>query len=216
MTTRTLSITPAIQEYINGIGYREHPVLGELREAVRSHPFVGMQIASEQGAFMQLLIRLTGAKKGIEIGTFTGYSALATALALPDDGRLICCDVSEEWTAIGKQYWEKAGVDHKIDLRIAPGVETLNTLDDEAGDFDWVFIDADKENYLNYYEKSLELLKPGGLILIDNTLWSGAVVDPKDEDTKAIDRCNRLVFSDERVDMVLLPLADGIVMARKR
>lgn len=215
MSNRTLTITPAIQQYLSEIGYREHPVLKELREAMRSHPLVSMQIAPEQGAFMQLLVGLMGARKCIEIGTFTGYSALATALALPDDGRLICCDVSEEWTAIGRQYWVKAAVDHKIDLRIAPALETLNGLGDQTGEFDWVFIDADKENYLNYYEKSLELVRSGGLILMDNTLWNGGVVNPQNEDATAIDRCNRFVFSDTRVEMVLLPLADGLLIARK-
>lgn len=215
MSNQTLSMTPAISGYLSETGYREHPVLVELREATRNHPLAPMQIAPEQGAFMQLMVGLTGARKGIEIGTFTGYSALATALALPDDGQLICCDVSEEWTAIGKPYWAKAGVDHKIDLRIAPGIETLNSLSEEAGSFDWVFIDADKENYLNYYEKSLALIRVGGLILIDNALWNGGVVDPQSEESKIIDNCNRFVFADERVEMVLLPLGDGLLIARK-
>ncbi|MEE8397972.1 MAG: class I SAM-dependent methyltransferase [Desulfobacterales bacterium] len=215
MSNQTLSMTPAINDYLHETGFREHPVLKELREATRNHPFIAMQIAPEQGALMQLLVGLTGARRCIEVGTFTGYSALATALALPDDGQLICCDVSEEWTAIGKPFWAKAGMDHKIDLRIAPGMETLNSLSDEAGTFDWAFIDADKENYPDYYEKSLALVRAGGLILIDNALWAGGVVDPQSEESKIIDRLNRLIFSDKRVEMVLLPLGDGLLIARK-
>ncbi len=215
MSIKTLTITPEINAYLQETGFREHPVLKQLRDDMHDHPRVNMQIAPEQGAFMQMLVKMSGAKKGIEIGTFTGYSALATVLAMPEDGRLICCDISSEWTAIAEQYWSKAEVNHKIELRIAPALETLESLSLEAGSFDWVFIDADKDNYLNYYEKTLELLKPGGLILIDNALWSGEVVNPVDEETMGIDKCNRSVHQDQRVEMVLLPVADGLLIARK-
>jgi len=216
MSNGTLSVTPAIQNYINETGYREHDVLRQLREEMRSHPLSGLQIAPEQGALMQILIGLAGARNCIEIGTFTGYSALATALALPEEGKLICCDVSKEWTDIAQTHWKKAGVDHKIDLHVAPALETLDTLTPRSGEFDMVFIDADKGNYLEYYNRSVDLVRSGGLILIDNALWGGAVVKPETDDTRAIDQCNRYVFSDSRVEMVLLPIGDGLVMARKR
>jgi len=215
MSGQTLSVTPEIQGYINETGYREHDVLKELREKMRSHPLFGMQIAPEQGALMQILVGLVGAKNCIEIGTFTGYSALATALALPEEGRLICCDVSKEWTDIAQAYWQKAGIRHKIDLHVAPALETLDTLTSRSGEFDWVFIDADKENYRAYYDRSVDLIRSGGLILIDNALWGGSVVKPETDDARAIDQCNRHVSSDDRVEMVLLPIADGLVIARK-
>ncbi len=215
MTNRTLTLTPEIYAYIQQIGFREPPVLTHLREALRDHPQQNMQIAPEQGALMQLLVAIAGIRRGIEIGTFTGYSALAVALAMPHDGRLVCCDISEEWTTIAKHYWREAGVEQKIDLRIAPALKTLDELSASGQSFDWVFIDADKGNYTNYYNKAVELLCPGGLILIDNALWSGHVVNPADDDARAIDACNRLVFNDERVEMVLLPLADGLLLARK-
>ena len=215
MSNKTLNVTPDIISYLEETGFREHAVLKQLRDDMRKHPQVNMQIAPEQGAFMQMLVRMSASKKGIEIGTFTGYSALATALAMPEDGQLICCDISNEWTAIAEKYWQKAGVENKIYLRIAPALKTLDSLKEEAGTFDWVFIDADKENYLNYYERTLELLKPKGLILIDNALWSGEVVQPKGEDAAGIDQCNRFVHQDPRVDMVLLPVADGLLIAQK-
>jgi len=178
-----------------------------------------MQIAPEQGALMALLVRLTGAQEAIEIGTFTGYSALCIAHALPapPHGRLICCDVSEEWTSIGRKYWQQAGVDDRIDLRIGPALETIESL---AGleQFDIAFIDADKGNYGNYYEALLPRMRPNGLILVDNVLWSGAVVDPanQDGDTIAIRAFNDMVAADDRVESVILPVADGLTLIRKR
>ncbi len=191
-----------------------------LREATAELPEAIMQIAPDQAQFMSLLIKILGAKYALEIGTFTGYSALAVALALPDDGKLVCCDINREWTDIGKHHWHLAGVEHKIDLRIAPAMKTLNALltDKNPINFDFVFIDADKENYLHYYENSLKLLRIGGLIAIDNTLWSGDVIDAdkNDADTVAIREFNRFIHQDERVDISLLPVADGLTLARKR
>ena len=176
-----------------------------------------MQIAPEQGAFMTVLTRLLGAHNAIEVGTFTGYSALAIARGLPDDGRLLCCDVSEEWTAIGRRHWEKAGVADKIDLRIAPALDTLRALPrDEV--YDLAFIDADKPNYPNYYEEIVSRLRPNGAILVDNVLWMGAVVNPeaKDEGTLAIRAFNDMVTADERVDAAMLAISDGLTLIRKR
>ena len=172
-----------------------------------------MQITPEQGQFMQLLLRLTGARRTIEIGVFTGYSALITALALPEDGQVIACDISDEWTSLGRPYWQEAGVAHKIDLRLAPALETLNTL---TGPFDFAFIDADKVNYDAYYERCLQLVRPGGLILIDNTLWHGDVINPakQDADTLAIRALNKKLQADPRIDLSLLPLGDGLTVCR--
>jgi len=176
-----------------------------------------MQIAPEQGAFMTLFARILGAQRAIEIGTFTGYSALCLARGLPDDGELICCDVSEEWTSVGRRYWEKAGVSHKIDLRIAPAIETLARLPQEPN-FDLAFIDADKGGYIAYFEALMPLIRKGGVILVDNVLWMGAVVDAaaNSEDTVAIRRFNDLVAADSRVECVMLPIADGLTLLRKR
>jgi len=176
-----------------------------------------MQIAPEQGAFMTLLARMLGARRAIEIGTFTGYSALCIARGLADDGELICCDVSEEWTNVGRRYWEKAGVAHKIDLRIAPAIETLAQLPQEPS-FDLAFVDADKEGYFAYFEALLPLIRQGGVILVDNVLWMGAVVNPAadDKDTVAIREFNDLVTADSRVECVMLPIADGLTLLRKR
>ena len=176
-----------------------------------------MQIAPEQGAFMTLFARILGAQRAIEIGTFTGYSALCLARGLTDDGELICCDVSEEWTSVGRRYWEKAGVSHKIDLRIAPAIETLARLPQEPN-FDLAFIDADKCGYIAYFEALMPLIRKGGVILVDNVLWMGAVVDAAEnsEDTVAIRRFNDLVAADSRVECVILPIADGLTLLRKR
>jgi caffeoyl-CoA O-methyltransferase len=176
-----------------------------------------MQIAPEQGAFMTLLTRLVGARRAVEVGTFTGYSAISIARGLPNGGSLLCCDVNEEWTAIARKYWERAGVDSKIELRIAPAIDTLRSL--PAGEqFDLAFIDADKENYPNYYEEILARLRPNGVILVDNTLWMGAVIDPKagDDQTNAIRAFNDMVASDDRVEAVILTIGDGLTLARKR
>jgi len=176
-----------------------------------------MQIAPEQGAFMTLFARAIGAKRAIEIGTFTGYSALCIALGLPEDGRLICCDVSDEWTQVGVPYWEKAGVAEKIDLKIAPAIETLASLPQQA-DFDLAFIDADKSSYIAYFEGLMPLMRTGGVILVDNVLWGGAVADPEvdEEQTVAIRRFNDHVAADQRVDCVMLPISDGLTLLRKR
>ena len=179
-----------------------------------------MQISPEQGQFMALIARLIGARRCLEVGVFTGYSSLATALALPDDGRIVACDVSEEWTSVARRYWQQAGVTHKIELHLAPATDTLDALmaQGQAGTFDFAFIDADKTNYLAYYERTLALLRAGGLVLIDNTLWSGKVADPEvaDADTVALRHFNEVLHRDERVDLSLLPLGDGLTLARKR
>lgn len=208
-----------IHEYLVAHGTPPDEVLRELTRA--THEKAGglaiMQVAPEQGAFMTLLTTAIGARKVIEVGTFTGYSALCIARGLPDDGRLLCCDVSEEWTAVGRPFWERAGVAHKIDLRIAPALDTLRSLPPDA-DWDMGFIDADKPGYLDYYEEILRRLRPNGLVLVDNVLWMGSVVDPdkNDEQTLAIRKFNDHVASDPRVDRVMLPISDGLTIARKR
>jgi predicted O-methyltransferase YrrM len=179
-----------------------------------------MQIAPEQGQLLQLLVRMLGARRCIEVGTYTGYSALAVALALPKSGRIVCCDVSEVWTAIARRFWKKAGVERKIDLRLAPALQTLDALlaRGGAGKYDFAFIDADKSNYANYYERCLKLVRRGGLIAADNTLWYGRVADPRDRepDTPYIRAFNRKLLRDRRVDMALVPIGDGLTLARKR
>jgi predicted O-methyltransferase YrrM len=191
-----------------------------LREETATLDRARMQIGPEQGQFMALLVELIGARRALEVGTFTGYSALAVARALPDDGRLIACDVSAEWTSIGRPYWEEAGVAHKIDLRLAPAIETLDALLDEgrAETFDFVFIDADKTGYDAYYERALSLIHAGGLITLDNTLWEAKVVDPEitDADTEAIRAINKKLAADERVTLSMVPIGDGLTLARKR
>jgi len=216
MANRTLNLTDDLVAYVHRYGVREHPVLAKLRERTAPLPEHNMQIGPEQGAFMALLVRLIGAKRILEIGTFTGYSSTAMALALPDDGRITCLDVSREWTDIARQAWTDAGVADRVDLRIAPATETLATLDDDS--FDMAFIDADKPGYDSYYEGCLRVVRQGGLILIDNVLQGGRVVQPEadDESVRAIRALNEKIATDERVDHVLLPLADGITMARVR
>ena len=219
MTTRTLNLDDTLYRYLLDMSLRDHPVLVELREANRSHPRASMQIAAEQGQFMQMLVKLLGARNTLEIGTFTGYSALAVALALPDDGRMVACDISREYTDAARRYWEKAGVAHKIDLRIAPALETLDALAAEgrAGSFDFAFIDADKTGYDAYYERCLVLLRQGGLIAVDNVLWSGRVAQAAaDSETAALQAFNRKLRDDARVDLSMLPLGDGLTLARKR
>ena len=219
MTNRTLNIDDHLYQYILDVSLREHPVLAELREVTRSQPRAGMQISPEQGQFMAMLVKLIGARQTLEIGVFTGYSALATALALPPDGRIIACDVNAEFTDIGRRHWEKAGVADKIDLRLAPATDTLDALiaEGRSGSFDFAFIDADKTNYDNYYERCLQLLRVGGLIAIDNVLWDGEVARPaQDADTAALQALNIKLHVDERVDLSLLSIADGLTLARKR
>ena len=216
MSNRTLTLTDDLVDYVQQLGVREHPVLSKLREDTARMPNAQMQIAPEQGAFMALLVQLTGARRILEIGTFTGYSSTVMALALPADGRMTCLDVSEEWTARARQAWEEAGVAEKVELRIGPAVESLSALDDDA--YDLAFIDADKTGYDAYYEGCLRVVRPGGLILIDNVLQGGRVVDQQDADdsVRAIRALNEKIAADERVDMTLLPLADGLTMARVR
>jgi predicted O-methyltransferase YrrM len=214
MAGRAPFLPEKVARYIREHSVREPAVLRELREATKAVPMSGMQIGADQGQFMQLLVQAIGARRCLEIGTYTGYSALAVALALPEDGRLICCDISEEWTAVGKPFWKKAGVEKKIDLRIGPALETLKGL---KGPFDFVFIDADKPNYLQYYEGCLPLVRKNGIIAIDNTLWSGAVADPsqKDADTVALRQFNDALHGDPRVALSMLPLGDGVTLALK-
>ena len=220
MSERTLGLDERLYRYLLEHSLREHPVQRELREATLKMPHGGMQISPEQGQLMALLVRLLGARRTIEIGVFTGYSALSVALALPPDGRIVACDVSEEWTSMARRYWKKANVAERIDLRLAPALETLDALiaAGEAGRYDFAFIDADKSNYPGYYERSLVLLRKGGLIAVDNTLWSGAVADPSNQerDTLAIRTFNDKVHSDARVDVSLVPIGDGFTLALKR
>ena len=220
MSARLLPLTEHLRDYLLSVSLRETPAQAALREATRSVRGALMQISPEQGAFMALLVELTGARRAIEVGTFTGYSALTVAQAMPADGRLVCCDVSEEWTAIGRRHWEMAGVADRIDLRLGPALETLDGLIAEggAGQWDMAFIDADKANYDGYYERCLTLLRPGGLILIDNVLWSGAVADPArtDADTTALRALNAKLHGDGRVTLAMLPVGDGLTLARKR
>jgi len=215
MAGRAPFLPQEIAGYIQAHAVREAQILRELRAATARVPHSGMQIGADQGQAMALLVKLMGAKRCLEIGTYTGYSALAVALALPEDGSIVCCDVSEEWTAVGKPFWKKAGVDHKIDLRIGPALETLKKL---KGPFDFVFIDADKENTLNYYERCLELVRRGGLIAVDNVLWSGEVANPaaKDGMTVALRKFNDRVHQDERVELAMLSIGDGVTLALKK
>ena len=220
MSSKTLFMPARVHAYLVASTVREAPVQRRLRAVTARLPGAGMQIAPEQGALMQLLVRLLGAKRYVEIGTFTGYSALCIALAMPRAGRLVCCDVSEEWTAIACSFWRKAGVSGKVSLRLAPALETLDGLlrTGQAGCFDLAFIDADKVNYGNYYERCLKLVRRGGLIAVDNTLWYGRVAEPaiRDADTRAIRAFNRRLKRDRRVDAALVPIGDGLTLARKR
>jgi predicted O-methyltransferase YrrM len=215
-----IPVSPELAEYIRRVSLREPDVLRRLRQETASHPRVSMQISPEQGQFMDVLIHMLGARRTLEIGVFTGYSSLVVALALPDDGRIIACDVSEEYTSVARRYWREAGVDRKIDLRLRPALETLNDLIalGQAGSFDFAFIDADKENYDNYYERCLTLLRPGGLIAVDNVLWSGRVIDAADQDvdTRAIREFNNKLQADERVWLSMLPIRDGVTLACKK
>lgn len=219
MSRRTLNLDDTVYDYLLGHSLREHPEQTALREATRSHAHAGMQISPEQGQLMSLLVKLIGARCTIEIGTFTGYSALTVALALPADGRVLACDISAEYTSIGKPYWQRAGVADKIELVIAPATGTLDAriAAGESGRHDFAFIDADKTGYDAYYERCLQLIRAGGLIAIDNTLWGGDVARPaRDDDTRALQALNDKLHHDERIDMALLPIGDGLTLARKR
>ena len=220
MSNQSLSLTPELYTYLLDVSLRESQVLRELREHTLGMPEARMQIAPEQGQFMALLVRLLGARRALEIGVFTGYSALCVASALPADGRLIACDISPEFTRVAQEYWARAGVAERIDLRLAPAAETLAVLlaAGNAGTFDLAFVDADKTGYAGYYEQCLALLRPGGLILVDNVLWNGRVLDgaSTDADTRAIQSFNRQVHADARVDLSLVPIGDGLTLLRKR
>ena len=220
MSNRTISMTDDLYGYLLDRSLREPKVLTRLREETASHPSARMQISPEQGQFMQLLVQLLGATRYVEVGVFTGYSSLAVALALPKDGRVLACDVSEEFTAVARRYWKEAGVGGKIDLVLAPAMETLDARlkAGEAGRYDFGFIDADKANYKHYYERILKLLRPGGVVAVDNVLWSARVLDAADtsEDTAAIREFNQVLHHDERVDISMLPIGDGLTLARKR
>ena len=220
MSTRTLNLNEQLYTYLLNHSLREHPVLTEVREVTATMTGSQMQISPEQGQFMALLIRLINAKKALEIGVFTGYSSLTVALALPEDGRLIACDITESCTKTAQEFWQKANVAEKIDLRIAPALKILDQLiaNNEANSFDFIFIDADKKNYRNYYEQALILAKPGGLILLDNMLWGGRVADinNQEKNTNTIRDLNKFILNDSRVDMSLLPIGDGLTIARKQ
>jgi caffeoyl-CoA O-methyltransferase len=220
MSKRTIGLDEQLYSYLLSVSLREPEILRKLRQETANHPSGTMQISPEQGQFMKLLIQLIGAKKTLEVGVFTGYSSLSVALALPADGKIIACDVSEEFTTIARRYWQEAGVTDKIDLRLAPALETLDNLlaSGQAETFDFAFIDADKDNYDRYYERSLQLIRPGGLIAIDNVLWSGRVADSQiqDESTQAIRALNQKLRDDERVTLSLIPIGDGLTLALKR
>ncbi len=220
MSAKTIQVTDAIWRYLVDVTVKEPPVLAKLRDETSRMPSGGMQISPEQGQFMALLVELIGAKRALEVGVFTGYSSIRVALALPADGRVVACDVSEEYTNVARRYWREAGVDQKIELRLGPALATLNALLAEGarGTFDFAFIDADKSNYGGYYDRCLELVRAGGLIAVDNTLWSGAVADSsrKDPDTRAIRDLNARISSDPRVSASLVPIGDGLLLARKR
>lgn len=219
MTNKTITLTDRLHDYLLNVSLREADVLKKLREETAQLANANMQIAPEQGQFMALLARLIGAKRCLEVGVFTGYSALCVALALPPDGTIVACDVSDEWTRIARRYWSEAGVADRIDLRLAPALESLDALlaDGAAGSFDLAFIDADKENYVHYYERTLRLLRSGGLAIVDNVLWDGRVADPDaaEESTVALRAFNEHLRNDPRVTLSMLPLADGVTLALK-
>jgi predicted O-methyltransferase YrrM len=221
--SRYFPIDERSYRYLLNTSVREPEIARRLRDETQQLENAQMQIGPDQGQFMQLLVQVLRAKKTLEVGVFTGYSALWVALGLPDDGKIIACDISEEYTAVARRYWEQAGVDQKIDLRLGPALQTLDELikvegAGQAGTFDFAFIDADKTNYENYYERALQLLRVGGLIAIDNTIWSGKVADPnaQDADTVAIRRLNEQLLRDERITLSMLTVGDGLTLAMKR
>jgi len=219
MSNRSIGLDDELARYLLEHSIREHPAQTALRAATASHRSAGMQISPDQGQFMALLVKLIGARRAVEVGVFTGYSALAVALALPDDGRLLACDISDEYTRIGRPFWQQAGVADKIELRLAPALQTLDAelAAGAAGSVDFMFIDADKTGYDDYYERGLLLLRQGGLMAIDNTLWAGSVARPaKDDDTRALQQLNDKLHHDARVDLSLVAIGDGLTLARKR
>jgi predicted O-methyltransferase YrrM len=217
---KQLQLTEPLYQYLLDVSVRETPVLQALREETAKLPLAMMQIAPEQGQFMQFLLKVINAKKVLELGTFTGYSALAMAMALPDDGELITCDINPTWSPIAQKYWEKAKQQHKITTRIGPALDSLHALlnDGYQHQFDFIFIDADKTNYLNYYELALKLVHPAGLIAIDNVLWEGAVIDEQQTDpqTREIRKLNQAIKNDARVDICMLGIADGLFLVKPR
>ncbi|MGF1478077.1 MAG: class I SAM-dependent methyltransferase [Cyanophyceae cyanobacterium] len=219
MTKQPIALTSQLYRYLQAVSVREPEVLAQLRQETEKQPLSQMQIPPEQAQLMALLVQLMGAKKTLEVGVFTGYSTLAVALALPPDGKVIACDVSEEYTAIARRYWQQAGVAHKIELHLAPALATLDKfIQEQAETFDFAFIDADKSNYDCYYEQALKLIRPGGLIAIDNVLWSGKVADPEVQDnrTKTIRALNQKLYQDRRIALSLVPVADGLTLAMKQ
>lgn len=220
MSDQKTQVTPQLHHYLLSVSLREPEILQRLRQETAAHADAGMQIAPEQGQFMTLLLKLIGARRALEVGVFTGYSSLLTALVLPEDGQVVACDMNEAYTAVARRYWQEAGVAHKIQLHLAPATQTLVKLlaAGEADQFDFAFIDADKQNYDAYYEYSLQLIRQGGLIVIDNVLWNGRVLDMDDQtaDTNAIRALNQKLYKDDRVDLSLVPIADGMTLLRKR
>ena len=219
MSNQTIQVDDDLYQYILSTSLREHALLRELREETSQMEMARMQIAPEQGQFMALLMKLTGARRYLEVGTFTGYSALVCALAMPDDAELYALDISEEWTAVARRYWEQAGVAERIKLRLGSAAETMQSmLSDQKNSFDAIFIDADKTGYAAYIQYGFELLRPGGFLMLDNVLWGGGVIDQADddEDTVAIRRVNEAMLADERFDLSLVPIGDGLTLARKR
>lgn len=219
MSNRTLSIDDRLYDYLLSVSLRETALLRQLREETAAIEYAEMQIAPEQGQFMAMLVRLLAARRALEVGTFTGYSSICIAGALPEDGLLVCCDDSEEWTAVAKKYWHRAGLDDRIELKLGDASQSLQALLEQglAGTFDFIFIDADKQNYPQYYELCLQLLQKEGLIAVDNTLWSGVVADPGNTEpgTRAIRRFNEMLKQDQRVDISLVPIGDGLTLVRK-
>lgn len=220
MSRHTITLTDPIYDYLLEVSLREPPLFARLRQETADLPEAGMQLAPEQGQFLSLLVELIGARRAVEVGSFTGYSGLCIARALPADGKLTACDLSEDYAAIARRYWAEAGLAERIELRLGPALETLDRMlaDGAGGEIDFVFIDADKENYPNYYERALALLRPGGLVAVDNVLWGGSVADPAktDKDTTAIRALNAKMTDDERVSLSLVPIGDGLMLARKR
>ena len=220
MSNKTFFLTDKLYEYLISVSLREPEILSQLREETLYDPMAHMQISPEQGQFMSLLVKLLGATKTLEVGVYTGYSSLCVALALPPHGKVIACDVNKEWTTVAQRYWRKAGVSEKVDLYLAPALETMDKLiaDDQTDTFDFVFIDADKNNYDGYYERALKLLCPGGLIVIDNVFWSGKVADSRvmDEETIAIRILNKKLHQDNRIELSMIPIGDGLTLALKR
>lgn len=220
MAKTTIGLSEDLATYVRDVGSREPALLARLRDETASLPQHRMQVPPEQGAFLTMLVELTGARRCLEVGTFTGYSSTAIAMALPADGRLLCCDVSEAWTSMARRYWQEAGVADRVELRIAPATETLDGLlaAGEESAYDLAFVDADKTGYDDYYERLLRLVRPGGLIVFDNTLWGGRVLDAQSDeaDTLALQALNLKLSTDERVSLCLLPMADGVTLARRR